>query len=177
MIGSVLKIAMRALLRNKARSILTMLGIVIGVGAVIAMVSLGQGAQQQVQQQIASMGTNMLIVSAGSQNSGGLRGGAGTTTTLTPEDIQAILRDAPAVHVAAPSVSASVTLVFGNQNWTTRAEGTNTSYSEIRNRGVSSGDFFTDADVTTAARVAVIGQTLDRKSTRLNSSHLVISYA
>src|ERR1022692_2650445 len=104
MIGSVLKIAMRALLRNKARSILTMLGIVIGVGAVIAMVSLGQGAQQQVQQQIASMGTNMLIVSAGSQNSGGLRGGAGTTTTLTPEDIQAILRDAPAVHVAAPSV-------------------------------------------------------------------------
>jgi putative ABC transport system permease protein len=133
---------------------------VIGVGAVIAMVSLGQGAQQQVQQQIASMGTNMLIVSAGSQNSGGLRGGAGTTTTLTPEDVQAILRDAPAVHVASPSVSASVTLVFGNQNWTTRAEGTNTSYSEIRNRGVSAGDFFTDADVTSAARVAVIGQTL-----------------
>jgi len=160
MIGSVLKIAMRALLRNKARSILTMLGIVIGVGAVIAMVSLGQGAQQQVQQQIASMGTNMLIVSAGSQNTGGLRGGAGTTTTLTPDDVQAILRDAPAVHAASPSVTASVTLVFGNQNWTTRAEGTNTSYSEIRNRGVSSGEFFTDADVTSAARVAVIGQTL-----------------
>ena len=79
MIASVLKIAMRALLRNKARSILTMLGIVIGVGAVIAMVSLGQGAQQQVQQQIASMGTNMLIVSAGSQNVGGLRGGAAQT--------------------------------------------------------------------------------------------------
>src|SRR4051812_36332232 len=156
MIGSVLKIAMRALLRNKARSILTMLGIVIGVGAVIAMVSLGQGAQQQVQQQIASMGTNMLIVSAGSQNTGGLRGGAGTTTTLTPDDVQAILRDAPAVHAASPSVMASVTLVFGNQNWTTRAEGTNTSYSEIRNRGVSSGEFFTDADVTSAARVAVI---------------------
>src|ERR1017187_10763786 len=127
MIGSVLKIAMRALLRNKARSILTMLGIVIGVGAVIAMVSLGQGAQQQVQQQIASMGTNMLIVSAGGQNSGGLRGGAGTTTTLTPEDVQAILRDAPAVYGAAPSVGASVTPVFGNQNWTTRAEGTNIS--------------------------------------------------
>ena len=160
MIASVLKIAMRALARNKARSILTMLGIVIGVGAVIAMVSLGQGAQEQVQQQIASMGTNMLIVSAGSQNTGGLRGGAGPTTTFTPEDVQAIQREAPAVRAASPSVNASVTLVFGNQNWTTRAEGTDTQYSDIRNRGVSAGQFFTDADVTSAARVAVIGQTV-----------------
>src|SRR4051812_31010531 len=147
MIGSVLKIAMRALLRNKARSILTMLGIVIGVGAVIAMVSLGQGAQKQVQEQIASMGTNMLIVQAGSQNSGGFRGGAGTSTTLTPEDLQAILRDAPAVRAGSPSAGASVTLVFGNQNWITRAEGVGTAYPDIRNRGVSSGEFFTDADV------------------------------
>src|SRR5207248_6734360 len=99
-----IRIALRALARNKMRSTLTMLGIVIGVAAVIAMVSLGQGAQQQVQQQIASMGTNMLIVSAGSGNSGGLRGGAGTTTTLTPDDVQAILRDAPAVRAASPSV-------------------------------------------------------------------------
>ncbi len=160
MIASVLKIAMRALARNKARSALTMLGIVIGVAAVIAMVSLGQGAQQQVQQQIASMGTNMLIISAGSQNSGGLRTGAGTSTTLTPEDVQAMLRDDSAVRAASPSVGASVTLVFGNQNWTTRAEGVSTQYPDIRNRGVSSGEFFTDADVTTAARVTVIGQTV-----------------
>jgi len=160
MIASVLKIAIRALARNKARSALTMLGIVIGVAAVIAMVSLGQGAQQQVQEQIASMGTNMLIVSAGSQNSGGLRTGAGTSTTLTPEDIQAILRDDPAVRNASPSIGVNVTLVFGNQNWTTRAEGVSTQYPEIRNRGVSSGEFFTDADVTAAARVAVIGQTV-----------------
>ena len=160
MIASVLKIALRALARNKARSILTMLGIVIGVAAVIAMVSLGQGAQEQVQQQIANMGSNMLIVSAGSQNTGGLRGGAGSTTTFTPEDVQAILREAPDVRAASPSVGASVSLVFGNQNWTTRAEGANTQYSEIRNRGVSSGQFFTDADVASAARVAVIGQTI-----------------
>ena len=160
MIASVLKIAMRALARNKARSALTMLGIVIGVSAVIAMVSLGQGAQEQVQEQIASMGTNMLIVSAGSQNSGGLRSGAGTSTTLTPEDVQAILRDAPAVAAASPSASASVTLVFGNQNWTTRAEGVNTSYPQIRNRDASAGDFFTDADISAASRVAVIGQTV-----------------
>ncbi len=160
MIASVLKIAMRALARNKARSALTMLGIVIGVAAVIAMVSLGQGAQEQVQEQIASMGTNMLIVSAGSQNSGGLRGGAGTSTTLTPEDVQAVLRDDPSVRAASPSVGVGVTLVFGNQNWTTRAEGVGTQYPDIRNRGVVSGEFFTDADVTTAARVAVIGQTV-----------------
>ena len=160
MIASVLKIALRALARNKARSILTMLGIVIGVAAVIAMVSLGQGAQDQVQQQIANMGTNMLIVSAGSQSTGGLRGGAGSITTFVPEDVQAILREAPAVRAASPSVTASVTLVFGNQNWTTRAEGVDTQYPDIRNRGVSSGRFFTDADVTGAARVAIVGQTV-----------------
>jgi putative ABC transport system permease protein len=160
MIGSVLKIAMRALARNKARSTLTMLGIVIGVAAVIAMVSLGQGAQQQVQERIASMGTNMLVVTAGSQNSGGLRGGAGTSTTLTPEDVQAILRDAPAVAAATPSVSTGVTLVFGNQNWTTRAEGVAVAFQEIRNRSVGSGEFFTDADVASAARVVAIGQTV-----------------
>jgi len=160
MIPSVLKIAMRALARNKARSALTMLGIVIGVAAVIAMVSLGQGAQQQVQDQIASMGTNMLIVQAGSQNSGGVRAGAGTTTTLTPEDVQAILRDDTAVQAASPSVGVAVTLVNGNQNWSTRAEGVSTQYPAIRNRGASSGDFFTDADVTSAARVALIGQTV-----------------
>jgi len=160
MIASVLKLALRALARNKGRSALTMLGIVIGVAAVIAMVSLGQGAQEQVQQQIASMGINLLILQAGSQNTGGLRSGAGTSTTLTPDDVQAILRDAPAVRAASPSVGVSVTLVYGNQNWTTRGEGVDTSYPDVRNRGVASGEFFTDADVTSAARVALIGQTI-----------------
>ncbi len=160
MIGPVLKIALRALARNKARSILTMLGIVIGVAAVIAMVSLGQGAQEQVAQQIASMGTNLLVVQAGSQNTGGVRGGAGTTTTLTPDDVAAILREAPAVGAATPSVNASVTLVYSNQNWATRAEGAGTNFLDIRSRAVASGSFFTDADVASAARVAVIGQTV-----------------
>src|SRR5213075_1917811 len=95
---STLKIAGRALARNKMRSILTMLGIIIGVGAVIAMVGVGQGAQEQVQQQIASMGTNMLFVSAGSVNRGGMRMGWGATKTLTYEDKQAILRECPAVQ-------------------------------------------------------------------------------
>jgi putative ABC transport system permease protein len=140
-----------------------MLGIIIGVASVIAMVSLGQGAQQQVQEQISNMGTNLLIVSAGSQRTGGLRGGAGTSTNLTPDDIEALVREAPAVAAASPSVCASVTLVFGNQNWTSRAEGVSTQYLHIRNRSVGSGDFFTEADVRSAARVAVIGQTVADK--------------
>jgi putative ABC transport system permease protein len=156
----ILKIALRALARNKARSFLTALGIIIGVSSVIAMVSLGQGAQHQVQQQIASMGTNMLIVSAGSQRTGGLQGGSGTGTDLTPEDVEAIVRECPAVRAASPSVNASVTLVFGNQNWTTRSEGVDESYPSIRNWTIASGEFFTAADVRSAARVAVIGKTV-----------------
>jgi putative ABC transport system permease protein len=160
MIIPVLKIALRALARNKARSALTMLGIIIGVASVIAMVSLGQGAQKQVEDQIAGMGTNLLIVSAGSQTSGGLRGGAGTRTTLTPEDVDAIVRESPAVRVASPSITASVTLVFGNQNWSTRAEGVGRSYPEVRARPVSTGTFFTDTEIRSAARVAIVGRTV-----------------
>ena len=159
MILPVIKIALRALARNKVRSALTMLGIIIGVASVIAMVSLGQGAQKQVQDQISSMGTNMLIVSAGSQRSGGVRAGSGTASTITIEDVDAI-RQAAAVAAVSPSVSAPVTLVAGNQNWTTRAEGVAPQYLAIRNRSVSSGDFFSGSDVRSAARVAVIGQTV-----------------
>jgi putative ABC transport system permease protein len=124
------------------------------------MVSLGQGAQQQVQTQISSMGTNMLIVSSGSQRSGGLRGGSGTGTNLTTEDVEAIAREAPAVAAVSPGVNVSVTLVSGNQNWTTRAEGVSEAYPSIRNWTVASGEFFTRGDVRTAARVAVIGKTV-----------------
>ena len=156
----VFKIALRALARNKVRSALTMLGIIIGVASVIAMVSLGQGAQKQVQDQISSMGTNMLIVSAGSQRmSGGVRGGGGTGTTLTVEDAEAIA-GAPAVSHVSPAVTAPVTLVFGNQNWSTRAEGVAPEYLAIRNRAVASGEMFSRAEVRTGARVAVIGQTV-----------------
>jgi putative ABC transport system permease protein len=163
MIGAVLKIAMRALARNKGRSALTMLGIIIGVASVIAMVGLGQGAQQQVQQQIESMGTNMLIISAGSQRTAGVRSGAGTSTTLTRDDLDAILRDATAVSAISPSVSVPVTLVFGNGNWSTRAEGVGPSNLAIRNRAVASGEFFTENEVRSAARVAVVGETVARE--------------
>jgi putative ABC transport system permease protein len=159
MTGNVIKIALRALARNKARSALTMLGIIIGVASVIAMVSLGQGAQKQVQDQISSMGTNMLVVSAGSQRSGGVRGGMGSASTITVEDVDAIAA-IPSVALVSPSVGTSVTLVYGNQNWTTRAEGVGVNYLSIRNRAVTSGEFFSPADIRTAARVAIIGQTV-----------------
>ena len=159
-LAPIVRIALRALVRNKARSFLTALGIIIGVGSVIAMVSLGQGAQQQVEQQISSMGTNMLIVSSGGQRTGGVRGAMGSGTALTPEDVEAIAREAPAVRAVSPSVTASVTVVFGNQNWTTRAEGVGEAYPSIRNWTIGSGGFFSPAEVRTAARVAVIGRTV-----------------
>ena len=160
MMTPIFKIALRALARNKARSALTMLGIVIGVGSVIAMVSLGQGAQQQVQQQIAGMGDNLLIVMSGSRTSSGVRGGAGTNNRLTPEDAEAILREVPQVASISPGVSSNVTTVFGNQNWTTRAEGVGLDYLQIRGRSIEAGEFFTESDIRSAARVAVIGQTV-----------------
>jgi putative ABC transport system permease protein len=156
----IVRIAMRALARNKARSLLTALGIIIGVASVIAMVSLGQGAQNQVQEQIAGMGTNMLIVSSGSQRVRGVQSGAGAGTNLTVDDVLAIARECPAVAAVSPSVNASVSLVFGNQNWTTRAEGVSEQYPSIRNWTIASGEFFDAAAVRSAARVAVIGKTV-----------------
>ncbi|MCW5980851.1 MAG: ABC transporter permease [Bryobacteraceae bacterium] len=159
-LGPIVNIALRALTRNKGRSFLTALGIIIGIGSVIAMVSLGHGAQRQIQEQMDSMGTNMLIVQSGSQRVRGVQSGSGTGTGLTVEDVEAIARECPAVQAASPSVGASVSLVFGNQNWTTRAEGVAENYLLIRNRGVASGEFFTASDVRSAARVAVIGKTV-----------------
>jgi putative ABC transport system permease protein len=159
----IFKIAFRALARNKMRSALTMLGIIIGVAAVIAMVSIGQGAQASVQEQIASVGTNILFVGAGSQNVGGVRSGTGNTNsnTLTVEDIDAIRREIPTVAMATPSVNArSSQLIFGNQNWNSTVQGVNEQFPQIRKWLVQSGEFFTEADVRTASRVVVIGQTI-----------------
>src|SRR6266511_1859454 len=116
----IFRIAFRALARNKMRSALTML--VIGISAVIAMVSIGQGAQAQVQEQIANVGTNLLFVGAGSQNVGGVRSGTGATNSnrLTVEDIEAIRREIPSVAMASPTVNTRAQLVFGNQNWNTQ---------------------------------------------------------
>jgi putative ABC transport system permease protein len=158
----IFRIAFRALARNKMRSALTMLGIVIGVSAVIAMVSIGQGAQAQVQEQIANVGTNLLFVGAGSQNVGGVRSGTGATNsnTLTVEDIEAIRREIPSVAMASPTVNTRAQLVFGNQNWNTQVQGVNEQFPQIKKWKVESGEFLTEADVRTAARVIVLGQTV-----------------
>jgi len=158
----IIRVAFRALVRNKMRAALTMLGIIIGVSAVIAMVSIGQGASASVQAQIESIGTNLLFVSAGTQNVGGVRSGTGDTgtNTLTVDDLDAIKREVPSVSMVTPSVNARTQMVAGNQNWNTGLTGVSEQYPEIRKWPVASGSFFTDADVRTAARTLVIGQTL-----------------
>jgi len=156
------KVALRALARNKMRSILTMLGIIIGIGAVITVVAIGQGASASIQAQIANMGTNMLYVWAGSTNQGGMRGGSGSAPTLTPDDVAAIESECPSVRAATPGVRANGQLVFGNQNWVASSgiQGVNEKFPDIRAWPVERGEFFTEGDVRTAARVCVIGKTI-----------------
>jgi len=156
------KVALRALSRNKLRSSLTMLGIIIGVGAVIANLAIGQGASAQIQSQIANLGNNMLYVMSGSINTGGMRGGAGSSNTLIPEDADAIERECPSVKMVSPGVRANGQLVFGNQNWVASSgiQGTNEKFIDIRLWPISSGEFFTEGDVRTSARVCVIGKTV-----------------
>ena len=158
----IIRVAFRALVRNKMRAALTMLGIIIGVAAVIAMVSIGQGASASVQAQIESIGTNLLFVSAGAQNVGGVRSGTGDsgTNTLTVEDLDAIKREVPSVSMVTPAINARSQLVAGNSNWNTNVQGVSEQYPDVRKWAVQSGAFFTDADVRTAARVIVIGQTI-----------------
>ena len=157
---TILRVALKALGRNKLRSTLTMLGIIIGVGAVIAMVSIGQGAQATIAQQIANSGSNMLYVSAGSWNSGGSRGGAGTSSTLTVDDALAIQRECSAVRYSSPMVRTNAPVVFGNQNWMTNIQGVNTSFPEIKLWEVESGAFFTEQEQSSAQRVCILGKTV-----------------
>ncbi|HUI63651.1 MAG TPA: ABC transporter permease [Bacteroidota bacterium] len=157
---NILLSAFRALQRNKMRSFLTMLGIIIGVAAVIAMLAIGQGAQFSVEQQISSLGTNVLIVYPGSQNVGGVRMGAGASTTLTEDDANAIQKECPAVSLISPGTRAGGQVIAGNLNWATGIEGTGADYLEIRKWGIEYGDFYTEQDVKAAAKVCVLGKTV-----------------
>ena len=159
-IWMILKISLKSLGRNMIRSILTMLGIIIGVAAVITMVSLGQGAQRQVQEEIAAMGTNTLWIRAGSRRSWGIRSGSGTMNTLNAADFEAIAQEVPTVQAVSPSASTMAQVVFGNQNWNTRIEGYNEQYPLLRNWPLTQGSFFEESHVKTASRVAVLGQTV-----------------
>jgi putative ABC transport system permease protein len=152
----ILRIAINALGRNKMRTALTMLGMIIGVAAVITMVALGSGAQTSIEAQIQSAGTNMIIVSAGNFSQGGVRQGQGNASTLTPDDAAAISK-LPGVQNTAAGSNVRGQIVAGNQNWNTQVQGTDVDFPVIRSWPVNEGAFFTPQDVTTAAKVAVLG--------------------
>ena len=157
---AVARVASRALLRNKTRSLLTALGVVIGVAAVIAMVAIGEGARKRVEDTFAAIGTNLLIVVPGSASSAGMQFGAGSQPTLTWGDLAAIRREAPAVAAAAPALRAAVVVQSEDQNWTTGLIGTSPEYLRIRNWTVARGRNFDDTDVDGAAKVIVLGETV-----------------
>jgi putative ABC transport system permease protein len=152
----VLRVAFKALARNKMRTALTMLGMIIGVGAVITMVALGTGAQSSIESQIQAAGTNMIMVSAGNFQQGGVRMGQGNASTLTPEDAMAI-RDVPGVQYIAPGVNTRGQVVAGNMNWGTQVQGTDVDLPLIRSWPMKTGAFFAPVDVATASKVAVLG--------------------
>ncbi len=154
------KIAFRALRINKMRSALTMLGIVIGVAAVIAMVAIGTGATARIQEQIASIGSNLIVVIPGSITSSGIRLGSGNAVSLTMDDATAIRREAQAVAEVAPVSRGGAQVIYGNANWGTSIQGTTPGYLEIRDIQIASGEAFTDQDVEGSTNVALLGQTV-----------------
>jgi putative ABC transport system permease protein len=156
----VFKIAGRALARNTMRSTLTMLGIIIGVAAVIAMVAVGQGAKAQVESQIASIGSNLLMVFPGSTTQGGVHAGSGSVTTLTEDDAFAIQKEVSSVRLAAPSLRNVAQVVSANLNWSTAVTGSTPEYFVVRDWSFESGGPFTQSDYDGATKVGVIGKTV-----------------
>jgi putative ABC transport system permease protein len=154
------RIALRSLRVNRLRSALTMLGIIIGVAAVIAMVAVGSGATARIQEQIQSIGSNLIIVLPGSITSGGMRLGSGASVSLTEDDAAAILAECPAVSVVAPVVRGGAQVLAGSANWATSIQGTTPDYLTIRDLGVQSGAPFTIEDVNSASKVALLGPTV-----------------
>jgi putative ABC transport system permease protein len=155
-----IRIALRALRVNKLRSALTMLGIIIGVGSVIAMVAVGAGAAARIEEQIASIGSNLLMVVPGAATSGGMRMGFGSNLTLTEDDARAIATELPGVVAAGGSMRGAAQIVFGNQNWSTAIQGTSSDYLLIRDWDLAAGRFFTQEDLDGATKVVALGQTV-----------------
>jgi putative ABC transport system permease protein len=159
----VIRIALRALIRNKMRSFLTTLGIIIGVAAVIAMMAIGAGAKKQVEQAFAAMGTNLLVLMPGSTNQGGVRGGFGSASTLTYDDVEAIRTQVSSVKAAAPQLRSNQTIIGDNGNWMTQVTGTIPDYFSIRAWPMDSGALFTQQDVDLGSKVVVLGRTVVEK--------------
>lgn len=159
-ISAVPYVALKALRRNRMRTLLTALGIIIGVAAVITMVGLGQGASSEVQEQVNRLGQNVVLVFPGSRQLGGVSIGGGSANTLTVEDARAIREEIPEVIAASPEVRSQRVLVYGNQNWFSRVYGQSADYLQIRQWPIESGRMYDEEDVERAALVAVVGQTI-----------------
>ena len=157
---NLIKIAKNALLRNKFRAFLTMLGIIIGVASVIAMLAIGQGSKKSIQDQMSSMGSNLVFIMPGSQQRGGVMMGNSGSQSLKMADVEAIRLQCPDIVAVSPEVRASGQAVFGNLNWPTSLYGGNTQYLGIKKLEVGSGRMFTDKEVTSLAKVCLIGKTV-----------------
>src|SRR3954471_80876 len=158
--STLLKVATQSILKNKMRAMLTMLGIVIGVGAVIVMVAVGNGAQKQIADQIGGLGTNLLIIMPGAGTPGGVNGGAGSVNRLSIADADMLKRDGTLLSGVSPVVSTRTQVIGGQGNWRTLINGVSTDYLTIRDWSTTSGDYFTDTDIRTARKVAVVGTTV-----------------
>jgi putative ABC transport system permease protein len=159
-IKNLLKIALKALNNNKMRCFLTMLGVIIGVGAVITMLAIGQGSKNSIKSQISEMGSNMIMIMPGSEDRGGVRQSGDDMQTLKPSDYEAIKEQADLVEYITPSVNGQGQWVSGNNNYPSQAQGVNDQYLDIRQRKVKDGAMFTEEDVKNAAKVCVLGKTL-----------------
>jgi putative ABC transport system permease protein len=159
-IENLIKIASKSILKNRMRSLLTMLGIIIGVAAVIIMVAIGQGAQARILNNISSLGTNLLMVLPGASNMGGINRGAGSMGSLTLEDAERLAQDATLLAGVSPIVQTGAQIIGGGNNWNTSVTGVSVTYPRIRDWNLASGSFFTERDVKSRAKVAVLGQTV-----------------
>ncbi len=156
----IIAVASRALVRNKLRSFLTLLGVIIGVGAVIAMTAIGEGAKARVAKTFEKMGTNMLVVRAGSSSRGGVRGGSGSKQSLTWSDLEAIQNEVDTVQYAAPELSTRAQMASEDQNWSSTVYGVTPEYFLIRNWEIGMGALLRQADVDAGEKVVVLGQTV-----------------
>ena len=158
--GNTLKVAFRALARNKLRSLLTALGIIIGVACVVAVVGIGEGARIQSEDRLKSLGTNFLMVMPGTITSSGARAGLGSSSKLSEDDVDAIRREVPSVSYISASIRTVAQVIYGNQNWSTSIQGAQVDWPLVRSWNLASGQFFTDQDDHSAAKVCVLGQTV-----------------
>lgn len=157
---NLLKVAVKALNNNKMRCFLTMLGVIIGVGAVITMLAIGQGAKSSIKENISQMGSNMIMIFPGGEQRGGVRQSSDDMQTLKPADYEAVANQATTIAYITPTVNSSGQWVNGNNNYPSQAQGVNTQYLDIRQRKIGKGEMFTEEDVKSAAKVCVLGQTL-----------------